>query len=651
MRRFSLIALAITLVVRLAFAQERVLKPPDTLKLDGVPKIPASLGDSIQGYQASSPDYLVGWDPTKIEPQFVRHFHTGRWELFSVATPGGAPTRICSPPARSYDTYNNPQRRYFVFEVDASAGSERMQLYGYDPANNTLGLLTDGRSKNYHPVFSNSGKQMMYSSTRRNGKDMDIYVIDPLDAKSDHLVAQLDGENWAALDWSPDDQKVILSEYMGAGESYLWILDVATGMKTRLTDPLASGGVFNGSNAQFSKDAKGVYHITDRDSDLARLAYVDIATKRESYLTQIDWDTEEFALSPDRRLVAFTINQNGFSRLHILDTAKKNKEIHLDELPAGVIQKLSWHKNSRYVAFGFSSGTVPGDIYSVDIRNGKLQRWTSNGQAVLEGSPKPELIKWESFDGKYIPGFLYRPPAVFSGPRPVIIDVHGGPSDQFRPGFRGSDNFFTFELGAVMIYPNIRGSTGYGKAYLKSDNGYLREDAIKDIGSLLDWIKVRPELDAERILIRGESYGGYVALSVAANYSDRIRGAISASGPSNLVSFLETTDGSRQDSRRAEYGDERDPQMRRFLNGIAPSNKAEKVKRPLLVIQGRNDTRVAFSEAEQMVVSVRKVGTPVWYVLALNEGHGWVSVRNKHFSACTEASFARGLLAGEQTSR
>lgn len=639
-------------VVQFASAQSGWLKPPEALLLDGVPQIPASIGASIHNYQPTYDDVLVGWDPTKVEPIFVRRYSTGAWVLSKSANPGEPPSQFRQLPARVYEAYSNPRRRYFVFQADASAGAERMQFYGYDGEQSSLVLLTDGTSKNYYPLFSKSGDRMMYSSTRRTGKHMDIYVTNPLDPKSNRMVALLEGEDWSAFDWSLDDNKVVLSENRRSGETYLWLLDVASGTKSRLTDVPALGTVFNGSSASFNKDGTGIYHVTDRDSEFRRLAYLDIATRRETYLSgYIGADVEEFALSPNGGLLAFTCNENGFSRLHIIDTSKKNQEIQLPEMPTGVIHKLSWHSSGSDLAFGLSSGTVPGDIYSVQMRHRILQQWTSSGRAEMAELPKPELVKWRSFDGKSIPGFLYRPPARFTGRRPVIINVHGGPSSQFRPGFREVDNYFTFELGLVMIYPNIRGSTGYGKSYAEADNGYRREDAIKDIGALLNWIRTQSELDADHVVIKGESYGGYVALSVAANYSAGIVGAISDSGPSNLATDLERTDVSRQDRRRAEYGDERDAEMKKFLETIAPFRRADKVRKPLLVIQGKNDSRVPYTESEQMVVAVRKTQTPVWYLLALNEGHSFTSVRIVRFSLCAQAFFISSLLAGQLVSR
>jgi dipeptidyl aminopeptidase/acylaminoacyl peptidase len=236
------------------------------------------------------------------------------------------------------------------------------------------------------------------------------------------------------------------------------------------------------------------------------------------------------------------------------------------------------------------------------------------------------LVRWPTFDGRQISGFLYQPPAKFTGKRPVIISIHGGP--EYRPGFLGRSNYFINELGVAMIMPNVRGSSGYGKSFLKLDNGMLREDSVKDIGALLDWIKTQPGLDADRVMVTGGSYGGYMTLAVATLYNDRIKASLDVVGISNFVSFLEKTESYRRDLRRVEYGDERDPKMREFLQSISPLNRATKITKPLFVVQGKNDPRVPLNEAEQIVATVKKNGSPVWYLMATDEGHGFAKKKN-----------------------
>ncbi|MFW5660770.1 MAG: alpha/beta hydrolase family protein [Oceanicaulis sp.] len=271
-------------------------------------------------------------------------------------------------------------------------------------------------------------------------------------------------------------------------------------------------------------------------------------------------------------------------------------------------------------------------------------RWTQSEVGGLDASSfvEPELITYESFDGLEIPGFYYR--AEGEGPRPVIIDIHGGPESQERPGFNTSIQYWVNELGVSVITPNVRGSSGYGKDYVAMDNGFNREDSVRDIGALLDWVAGQPELDSERVVVYGGSYGGYMVLASMTHYSDRLAGGINIVGISNFVTFLENTNGYRRDLRRAEYGDERDPEMRAHLEAISPANQAERITAPLFIIQGANDPRVPASEAEQILAAVRAEGGDPWYLLALDEGHGFAKKSNRDFQRQAETMFLTEVL-------
>jgi len=253
-------------------------------------------------------------------------------------------------------------------------------------------------------------------------------------------------------------------------------------------------------------------------------------------------------------------------------------------------------------------------------------------------------VRWKSFDGRSISGLLHLPPQRFTGARPVLIDIHGGPEAQARVGFMGRDNHFLQDLGIAIVQPNVRGSSGYGKTFLALDNGSKREDAVKDIGALLDWIATQPRLDASRVVVRGGSYGGYMSLAVAATYPERIAGAIDVVGISNFVTFLRNTESYRRDLRHVEYGDERDEAMRAFLERISPTSHAARIVKPLFVVQGRNDPRVPYTEAEQIVEKVRANSTPVWYLRAENEGHGFQRKENADFQFWATTLFLRQTL-------
>jgi len=282
----------------------------------------------------------------------------------------------------------------------------------------------------------------------------------------------------------------------------------------------------------------------------------------------------------------------------------------------------------------------------LNVNTGKVDRWTTSetGGVVTGDLQEPELVKWKSFDGMEISGFLYKPPAKFTGKRPVMINIHGGPEGQSTPGFVGRNNYYLKELGVAILFPNVRGSTGYGKTFLAMDNGLNREKSYQDIGTLIDWIKTRPDLDGERILIIGGSYGGFMSLEVATNYSDKICCTVDIVGISNLATFLQNTSGYRRDLRRVEYGDERDPKTREFMERIAPLNNAQKITKPLFVVQGFNDPRVPRTEAMQIVQKARANGTPVWFLMANDEGHGFAKKKNNDFLFYATVMFMREFL-------
>ena len=266
-----------------------------------------------------------------------------------------------------------------------------------------------------------------------------------------------------------------------------------------------------------------------------------------------------------------------------------------------------------------------------------LTRWTHSEVGGLDTDTfvEPTPITYPSFDhikgkAREIPAFIYRPHT--KGRHPVIITIHGGPESQFSPRFSSAYQLWIKALDAAIIAPNVRGSSGYGNTYVNLDNGFKREDSVRDIGALLNWIKTQPDLDADRVAVLGGSYGGYMVLASSVLYSDRLRAAVDIVGISNFVTFLKNTKDYRRDLRRAEYGDERDPEMNTFLQRISPSNHVDKITIPMLVIQGENDPRVPVSEAVQIVKALRQANRPVWYMNALNEGHGYRKKENRDLS-------------------
>lgn len=637
-KRLLLFLAGMLLAAVYASAQEAVFAPPENLIVDGVPQIPASLVETAGRYGSFRSANLADWHPVKREMLIATRFAETP-QLHLVKMPEGARQQLTFfADSVGAGRFHPNGGDYIVFAKDIGGG-EWYQLYRYDMKAGNVTLLTDGKSRNLPGPWSSDGDRIAYMSTRRTGKDTDLWVMNPGDPKTDHLLTQLAGGGWQPEDWSPDDKKILLKEEISINESYLWLVDTTTGEKIELTPRNAAEKVSYGE-ARFSKDGKGIYVTTDRDSEFRRLAYLDLATKQPSYLTKsIHWDVETFDLTHDGKMLAFVTNEEGVSVLHVRDTAT-GKEMPLPVLPAGVMGGVRWHKNGHELGFSLNNARGPGDCYSLDVATGKFERWTTSETAVkTESFPQAELVRWKSFDGKMISGFLYKPPAKFTGKRPVLVEIHGGPEGQSQPRFLGRSNYFLNELGIALIYPNVRGSTGYGKTFSLLDNGFKREDTYKDINALFDWIATQPELDADRIAVTGGSYGGHMTLAVSTFYSDRIRCSVDVVGMSNLVTFLEHTEAYRRDLRRVEYGDERDPKMREFLEKIAPMHNIEKIKKPMFVIAGKNDPRVPVSESQQIADALKKAGTPVWLLIAKDEGHGYRKKPNQDFQFYATVEF------------
>jgi dipeptidyl aminopeptidase/acylaminoacyl peptidase len=627
-------------------AAQQEIVPNENLVVDGVPKIPASLAEAVGRYTEFRAASFASWHPTRREMLITTRFGD-TFQVHRVRTPGGARTQLTFFPDRvASASYEPVSGGFFVFAKD-KGGDEFAQLYRYDLATGTSTILTDGgRSQNGGVRWSKKGDRIAYASTRRNGKDRDIYVMDPRDPRTDRLVLTVEGGGWSPLDWSQDGTELLVGEGISANESHLWIADVATGRKTRLTHDETDPADY--SDAVFAPDGKGVYASTDKGAEFHRLAYLDRATGRVTPLGgAIPWDVENVELARDGRTIAFVTNEDGVSVLRLFDTALgKEKPAPKLGLGPGVISRLEWRPDGRELAFSFASARTPSDVYSLDVAKGTVERWTESETGGLNAASfsEPELVRWKSFDGRAISGWLYKPPARFAGPRPVIVNIHGGPEGQYQPGFLGRSNYYLSELGTAMLFPNVRGSSGYGKTFLKLDDGVLREDSVKDIGALLDWIGTRPDLDAARIMITGGSYGGYMTLAAATHYSDRICCAVDIVGISNFITFMERTEAYRRDLRRVEYGDERDPKIRAFFEAIAPLHHAGQIKKPLFVVAGRNDPRVPYQEGEQMVATVKTNGTPVWFLMAKDEGHGFSKKRNQDFQFYATVAFIQEYL-------
>ena len=614
-----------------------ILEPNANLKAEGIPPIAASLAATVAPYTEFKPASAVGWHPTRRELIVARRA-VNTTQLHRVSMPGGDLAQLTdfAEPVR-FGAWWPKAPDVLIFARDAG-GNEQQQLYRLDPGAKSPVLLTDAARKNEFAGVTHARDRLLVDSTdvdrtgRREDPTTDLSLVDPLRPAKPRKVATLPGTGWGDYTFSFDDRRLAMIEYKSVNESYVWVTELATGVRRRVLPAAGSTPAKRvaSSDLNFARNGKGLFLSTDRDGEFRKLAWLDLATGALDYFGEGgDWDVESIALSPDGRTLAVVTNEAGVGVLRLYDAATR-KPLRRPRMPIGNVRGLVWHENSRDLAVSVNSAQSPSDVYAIDVRDNVVTRWTEtrvpglDASAFRSGAP----IEWTSFDGRTIGGFLIRPPAKFTGKRPVIVSIHGGPESQARPGFMGRWNYFIDEMGIAIIQPNVRGSTGYGKTFVALDNGMKREDSVKDIGALFDWIAAQPDLDANRVLVEGGSYGGYMVLAVSTLYGERIAGAVDVVGVANFVSFLENTESYRRDLRRVEYGDERDPAMREFLTRISPVTNAGRIKAPLFVVHGRNDPRVPYTEAEQIVAAARKNGVPVWYLLADNEGHGYARKAN-----------------------
>ncbi len=629
----KIIVLAL-LASHVSLAQEIERKEKGNLVMENVPEIPERISERLLQYQNTRSAYIEDWLPggkgILIDTRFGE---TG--QLHMVSMPGGSRKQITffNEPVGGAAVCPDPSNNSLLFTKDIG-GNEFSQIYHFDIATGKYTLLTDGTSQNGSTQWSTKGDRFAFASTKRNKKDRDVYITGPDKPATEAKMIIGTGGTWYPMEWSPDDKQLLAIQYISANESYVHLADIASG-KLMQVNPVKKKIAYGA--AVWAKDGKGLYLTSDEDTEFSTLRYYNIQSKSATPLTaDIQWDVEEMEISENGNKLAFVTNESGISKLYILSTLTKKYQ-PVPDMPAGIIYGLKFHPDGTQLAMVISSAQTPGDVYVLNVENNKLERWTFSEVGGLnpETFVAPTLIEYETFDkvdGKprKIPAFYYKP-TTGNGSYPVVIDIHGGPEGQYRPGFSSYIQYLVNELGVAVIAPNVRGSSGYGKTYLQLDNGYKREESVQDIGKLLDWIAKQKELDASRVVVQGGSYGGYMVLACMTHYNDRLKAGIDIVGISNFVTFLQNTEAYRQDLRRVEYGDERDPKMKEHLTRISPMTNAGKITKPLFVIQGQNDPRVPASESKQMVETVRKNKGTVWYLLAKDEGHGFRKKSNRDF--------------------
>jgi dipeptidyl aminopeptidase/acylaminoacyl peptidase len=612
---------------------------------ENLPEVPADLVERLARYQNTRGASFGGWLPDGSLLVTTRFGETN--QAHRVREPRGMREQLTfqREPVGSVRAAPGNAREGFVFGMDVG-GSEFWQLYWYDLKSRETSLLTDGkRSRNEAPLWSRDGRQLAWSSTARNGVDTDVWVRDMARGESRAVVTE--GGAWYASGFSPDGKRLLVMRRVSINEMYPGVVDLASGALKMFP---VDGGKAGFGAFVFGPDSRQVYYVSDEGSEFLTLRHHDPAGGAPTVLSKdIPWNVLALDVAPDGRHLAFVSNEDGIGKLHVL-TLPGHEPVALPELPIGVIGNLGFSPDGKRLALTLNSATSPSDVHVVDLAQRSVTQWTASEVGGLDASRfvAPSLVRYPTFDevdGKprTIPAFYYRPEG--DGPFPVVINIHGGPEAQAFPVFNPTIQFLLREMKIAVLVPNVRGSAGYGKTYVQLDNGMKREDSVKDIGALLDWIARQPELDKDRVGVSGGSYGGYMVLASMFHYNDRLRAGVDVVGISDFGTFLKNTESYRRDLRRVEYGDERDPEMKAFHDRIAPLNNAHKITRPLFVAQGLNDPRVPYTEAEQIVSKVRDGGGDVWYLLFKDEGHGFAKKTNAdYFGAASMLFWQKHLL-------
>ena len=641
MRLLLACSIAVSICAAAALAQTgatTATRQVGTATLQNVPETPADVAAAVQRYQNYRAASFQDWLPDGSILIATRFGSTQ--QIHRVTTPGGARTQITFQGEPVAGAIAIPGTDRFVFGRD-TGGDEWFQLYAAGLTGDPVQLSEPG-TRNLSAVFSPDGKLLAWSRATKGSAEYALYVADPADARSAKSVYRETG-SISPDDISADHAQVLFTRSISNRESQLFLLDLASGKATQIA-PKAGKVLYSG--ARLARDARSVYVISTKGSDFGRLVQLDIATGKDTVLTpDLKWDVETFTLSDDDRLLAYAVNEDGFSSVVVRDFVTR-RALPQPQLPRGVLQSMAFSPDKTKLAFDLSTATSAGDVWSWDVTGGSLARWTTSELGGLDPAKlaEPQLVRFKSFDGLSVAALVYRPVGIAADVRtPVIMDIHGGPESQTRPSWNVGAQYFAGVLGATVILPNVRGSIGYGRRYADLDNAAKREDSVKDIGALLDWIATQPNLDKDRVVVYGQSYGGYMSLAVMTHYADRLVGGVERYGISDFASFLKNTEAYRRDNRRAEYGDERDPKMQAVFKRIAPLANVAKITKPMLVMQGANDPRVPKSESDQVVAGIRANGVETWYVVFADEGHGFLKKPNNDLRREVETVFLRKL--------
>ena len=632
---------------------------PPQVETRGIPVFPAELAAKIKPYLNIRTVQFQDWrlSGTNITVLVALRPEKGQVNQLHVFNkPRGKPRQITFGKNPVRKAIINPLNDRSIIFLRDEGGSERYQIFHYDLATGKTIRITDGKNRHTGVHWSSKGDQIAYFSPKRNGRDNDLYISRLNQTGSEKLLLKLNGGGWKIEDWSSDGRMLLIMEYISINESRIHIVDTQSGEMSPLTPKLKVPVSYQ--NARFDPNLKAVYFTSDDGFDFQRLTRLDLSSgEYRYYLAQSKWDVESFELSPDGESLAVVINERAVSKLRFLNV-NSGAEILESRSPSGVISTLKWGAKNK-IMYGFSSALSPGQVVYHDLGSDEKLYWMKTDLSGIKPDHLSIPVREEmrSADGSKLDAWIYRPGQIVNGrflattpirPFPVVILFHGGPESQFRPRFMGKYNYLISEEKIVMICPNVRGSRGYGKKYLKADNGREREKVLFDIERIYNAIAADSSLDQGRIAVMGGSYGGFMSLHSMVKLNNFLKCGVDVVGISNFVTFLENTSDYRRDLRRAEYGDERIPEMRKFLEELSPLTHVDKITRPLLIVQGANDPRVPASESEQIEKALRKRKIETWYLLAKDEGHGFRKQANREFQFLTTVQFLRKHLLNKE---
>ena len=551
---------------------------------------------------------------------------TGTPQVWSLREPGAWPEQRTFFDERVTFVSHSPEREELVFGMD-DGGNERAQLFLLDGG--TVTPLTDTpAAKHRWGGWSHDGERFAFAANRRDDSVFDIYVQERTET-GDEATLVHEGEGWLTLGgFSPDDDRLIVSQAHSSFDQDLSVLDVESGEIEHVTP---HEGDVRFLNAAWGPRGEALYVVTDHDSDTLYLARLDLATHGiEPVVDGDDWNVEGFALHEDTRRIVYARNVDGYTELTAgrLVGETEIESFPDPDLPDGVAGGIAFDDQAERFAVTVTGPRENTNVHVVEVETGAAERWTRAATAgfAREDFREPDLVRYETFDGREIPAFFSVPVDAAEGDTPVVVDIHGGPEGQRRPSFSPVTQYLC-EAGYAVFEPNVRGSVGYGKAYTHLDDVEKRMDSVADIERGAAWLADHPLVDPDRIAVMGGSYGGFMTLASLTEYPDLWAAGVDIVGIASFVTFLENTGSWRRALREAEYGSL--DEDRELLESISPLTHIENIDAPLFVLHGANDPRVPVGEADQVAERVRDQGVPVEKLVFDDEGHGIVKRDNR----------------------